>query len=299
MVAAATADGTFVWSFDPRALGIANPELVTGGPNLLAYGEGHVAVIDRAGSVVGRGVYKALKPGDSNLLPDPTGTRWAWTTLETVPWGGGPSPTPQVTSLWVAGVGQPPHKVRAWTGDYEVIGGQWSDAGIVIVKVFSTCGLDPQSSALVDPATGAETALFGAGRWPLDVGAGLHVATGVDLTSLYVEGAAQITRTYPLPIHVARVDPSGSRVFVSTFGELGCGGKPMAATSILAVPSGAQTTIDGFYADSWLDDTHVLGRTVVPHSDGGFDWSAHVQVADLSGQRSDVVLGTLIGVLRP
>src|ERR1700716_2564791 len=38
MVAATTADGAFVWSFDPRTLAIANPVLVPSGPNLLAYG---------------------------------------------------------------------------------------------------------------------------------------------------------------------------------------------------------------------------------------------------------------------
>jgi hypothetical protein len=57
MVAAATPDGAFVWSFDPRALAIANPVLVTGGPNLLAYGDGKVVVINRAGAVIGHGVY--------------------------------------------------------------------------------------------------------------------------------------------------------------------------------------------------------------------------------------------------
>jgi hypothetical protein len=80
---------------------------------------------------------------------------------------------------------------------------------------------------------------------------------------------------------------------------MGCGGRPEAATSIIAVPSGTQTTIDGFFADAWLDDTHVLGRSLVVRSAGDFDWSAHVQVADLLGQKSDVALGTLVGVLRP
>src|SRR5207302_2025093 len=153
---------------------------------------------------------------DPELLPEPTGMRWAWTTLDSKPVDGASNPTPRVSSLWVAGVRQPPRKVKTWTGDYEILGAQWSDAGIVIVKLTYTCGLNPHSSVLVDPATGAETALFGDGRWPLDVGAGLHVAMSVDSTSLYVEGAAQVTKTYPLLIHRARVDSSGSRVFVST-----------------------------------------------------------------------------------
>jgi hypothetical protein len=297
MVAAATADGAFAWAFDPRTLGFPNPQFVTGGPNLMAYGAGRVAVIDRTGKAIGHGVITNQKPGDSGLLAEPTGKRWAWTTLDTNSVNGGSNSPPDVSSLWVAGVGQAPRKLSSWTGHYQVMGVQWSDAGIVVVKLITTCGWDPQSSVLVDPATGSETALFGAGRWPLDVRAGVHVAMGVDSPSLFVEGAAQITKAYSLPIHRAGVDSSGSRVFVSTFGVLGCGGQPKAATSIMELPSGAQTTIDGFFADTWLDDAHLLGRSLQTSSASG--WSAHVQVADLSGSISNVALGTLIGVLRP
>jgi hypothetical protein len=284
-VAAASPDGTFVWSFEPRSLGIASPAFVTSGPNLLAYGGGKVAVIDRAGNVIGHGVYNGLPEGGyPELLPAPTGTRWAWMALD---------------SLWVAGVGQAPTRVRTWNASDGVLARQWSDAGIVIVKLTPTCGLNPQSSALVDPVRGTETPLFGAGRWPLDVRSGLSVAMGVDDRTLYVIGRAQITRAYPLPIQGAGVDPSGSRLFVSTFGELGCGGVPTAATSIIDVASTSQTTIDGFFADAWLDDQHLLGRSLVTHPDGGFDWSSRVRVADLSGHESDLVMGTLVGVLRP
>jgi hypothetical protein len=298
MVAATTADGAFVWSFDPRTLAIANPVLVTSGPNLFAYGEGKVAVIDRAGTVIGHGMYTGDHGGYPVLFPAPTGIRWAWTTLDTTPVYGTGTPTPAVSSLWVAGVGQRPTRVRTWTGGYEVIASQWSDAGIVIIKATRTCGLNPQSSALVDPTRGAETALFGADRWPLDVKAGLRVAMGVNGGSLYVMGTARITRTYPLPIAGAGVDPSGSRLYVSTFGVQGCGGQPKAATSVIAVASNTQTTIDGFFADAWLDDQHLLGRSLVTFPAGGMDWGSRVRIADLSGHRSDLVMGRLVGVLR-
>jgi hypothetical protein len=291
MVAAATPDGAFVWSFDPGHLGIADPTLVTNGPNLLAYGGGSVAVIDRTGAVIGHGAF----PGQE-LYPAPTGLSWAWTTRDSE----AAPPAPQASSLWVAGVGQRPTRVRTWTGGYVVMARQWSDAGIVVVKVGESCGGYPQSSALVDPARGTETALFGAGRWPLDVRAGLRVAMGADGPSLYVIGAVQITRTYPLPIHRAGVDPSGSRLFVSTFGEQGCGGQVKAATSVIEVASNSQTTIDGFFADAWLDDQHLLGRSLLPqHPAQGPAWSSSVQVADLSGHESDLARGTLVGVLRP
>jgi hypothetical protein len=283
-VAAATTDGAFVWSFDPHALGLGSPALVTSGPNLLAYGEGKVAVIDRAGNAIGHGVYNGLQDGGyPELFPAPTGLRWAWMTTN---------------SLWVAGVGQAPTRVRSWTGDNSVMARQWSDAGIVVVKLTPTCGLNPQSSALVDPVRGTETPLFGAGRWPLDVRSGLSVAMGTGDGTLYVIGRARITKTYPLPIHGAGVDPSGSRLFVSTFGMQGCGGRPQAATSVIDVASTSQTTIDGFFADAWLDDQHLLGRSAVTRPGGGFDWSSHVQVADLAGHRSDLVMGKLVGVLR-
>jgi hypothetical protein len=300
MVAAATADGAFVWSFDPRTLAIANPVLVTSGPNLLAYGDGKVVVVNRAGTVIGHGVYTRNRDGSyPELFPAPTGVRWAWTTLDTTRVYGTATPTPEVSSLWVAGVGQRPARVRTWTGGYEVAARQWSDAGIVIVKLVYTCGLNPQSSALVDPTRGAETALFGADRWPLDVRAGLRVAMGVNDGSLYVMGAARITRTYPLPIHRAGVDPSGSRLFVSTSGEQGCGGQEKAATSVIDVASNTQTTIDGFFADGWLDDQHLLGRSLVMHPVYGLDWSSRIRIADLSGHESDLAMGTLVGVLAP
>jgi len=300
MVDATTPDGTFVWSFDPRTLAIADPELVTGGPNLLAYGEGKVVVVNRAGAVIGHGQYTAQRDGTyRDVFPAPTGMRWAWTTLDTTPVTGTATPAPQVSSLWVAGVGQRPTRVRTWTGDYEVTARQWSDAGIVIVKMTVTCGLNPRSSALVDPTRGVETALFGAGRWPLDVGAGLSVATGVNDASVYVIGTARITRTYPLPVQRAGVDRSGRRLFVSTFGEQGCGGQKKAATSVITVASNTQTTIDGFFADAWLDDEHLLGRSLVTHPAGGFDWSSRVRIADLSGHESDLVMGKLVGVLQP
>jgi hypothetical protein len=299
MVGATTPDGAFVWSFDPRTLAIADPALVTGGPNLLAYGQGKVVVVDRAGAVIGHGVYTGQRDGSyPELFPGPTGTRWAWISLETTPVTGAATPAPQVSSLWVAGVGQRPTRVRTWTGDYEVTARQWSDAGIVVVKMTVTCGLNLRSSALVDPARGTETALFGAGRWPLDVRAGLRVAMGVDDGSLYVMGTAQFTRTYPLPVQGAGVDPSGSRLFVSTFGEQGCGGQEKAATSIIAVASNTQTTIEGFFAYAWLDDQHLLGRSLVTHPAVGSDWRSRVRIADLSGNVSDLAMGTLVGVLR-
>jgi hypothetical protein len=300
MVAATTPDGAFVWSFDPRTLAIGNPELVTGGPNLLAYGEGKVVVVDRAGTVIGHGVYTGQRDGNyPELFPAPTGMRWAWTTLDTTPGTGTATPAPQVSSLWVAGVGQRPTRVRTWTGDYQVTARQWSDAGIVVVKMTTMCGLNPQSSALVDPTRGAETALFGAGRWPLDVRAGLRVAMGVDDQSVYVMGTARITRTYPLPVQRAGVDRSGSRLFVSTFGEQGCGGQMKAATSVITVASNTQTTIEGFFAHAWLDDQHLVGRSLVTHpAAGGFDWGSRVRIADLSGNVSDLAMGTLVGVLQ-
>jgi hypothetical protein len=291
MVAAATPDGAFVWSFDPGSLGIANPTLVTSGPDLLAYGGGKVSVIDRSGNVIGHGTSAA----GAQLLPAPTGRSWAWTTRDST----AEPPAPQVSSLWVAGIGQSPTRVKTWTGPYSMSGRQWSDAGIVVVAIGPNCGGEPESSSLVDPASGAETALFGAGRWPLDVRAGLAVAKSVDGGALYVTGAAQIARSYPLPVAGAGVAPAGGRLFVSTFGEGGCGGVPRAATIVIEVASTSQTTIDGFFADAWLDDQHLLGRSPLAQPANGSIWGTDVQLADVSGHVSDLVAGTLVGVLRP
>jgi hypothetical protein len=292
MVAAATPDGASVWAFDPGHLGIANPTLVTSGPNLLAYGGGSVAVIDRTGTVIGHG---ASAP-NQDIYPAPDGLSWTWTTLDST----AQPPAPQASSLWTAGLGQHPTKVKTWTGDYTVIARQWSDAGIVVVKLGESCGGYPQSSALVDPSHGTETALFGAGRWPLDVRAGLSLGTDREARTLYVIGRAQITRAFPLLVQGAGVDPSGSRLFVSTSGMTGCGGVPKAATSVIDVASNSQTTIDGFFADAWLDDQHLLGRSLLPNQPvQGMEFNSRISVADLSGHESDLAVGTLVGVLRP
>jgi len=298
-VAATTADGTSLWAFDPHTIALPDPVLRTGGPNLLAIGDGRVVVIDRTGAVIGRGTYSGDSEmgGVPTMHPSPTGTRWAWTTVTTAPAPGASTAGPHASTLWVAGLGEAPHRVRTWTGDYGVASRQWSDAGIVVVKYDDSCGQLPTSSALVDPASGAESALFGANRWPLDVRAGLRVAMDTDHRSLYVAGTAQMTRTYPLPIQAAGIGPSGSRLFVSGLAMSGCGGTAKAATSVVDVPSGQETTLAGFFAEAWLDDTHLLGRSPVQGPPQSVTWSAHVQVADLSGHRSDLALGTLVGVL--
>jgi hypothetical protein len=299
MVAATTADGTSRWAFDPHTLGMPDPTLVTGGPNLLAIGDGRVVIIDRTGAVIGRGTYSGDSPMGAvpAMYPSPTGTRWAWTTVSTVPQAGASTAGPHATSLWVAGLGELPHKVRTWTGEFDVDSRQWSDAGIVVVKLDYSCGLVPLSSVLVDPATGAESALFGPNRWPLDVRGGLRVAMDSDHKSLYVAGTAQMTRTYPLLIQAANISPAGSRLFVSSLAMSGCGGTATAATSVVDVPSGQETTIAGFFAEAWLDDVHLLGRSPVQGPPQSVTWSAHVQVADLSGHLDDLALGTLVGVL--
>lgn len=299
-VAAAKPDGTIVWSFDPARLGISTPSLVTGGSGLFVYGGGQVAVIDRAGAIVGHGTY-SKGPALSwypDIFPSPTGALWTWTTLDAAPGQGTANPGPQVSSLWVAGSGQAPRRVRTWTGDYSAAARQWSDAGIVVLKVTDMCGWDVHSSELVDPATGSETPLFGAALVPLDVHAGVQVAMSTDTPSVQVAGAARLTRTFDLPVQKAGVAPSGDRLFVTTFGMTGCGGVPRAMTAVIDAGSGSATAIDGFFADAWLDDDHLLGRTLTPEANNGMKWSAHLQVADLAGSRSDLVLGTLVGVLR-
>src|SRR5262249_2765389 len=144
-----------------------------------------------------------------------------------------------------------------------------------------------------------ETSLFGDGRWPLDVHAGIRVAKDADKPTVYVTGKAQISRSYPLPVVGAGIDPSGSRLFVSTFGETGCGGRVATATGVVDAASNSQTMIEGFLAEAWLDDQHLLGRTVADGPVGEAVWGPDVLVADLSGHESSLAAGTLVGVLRP
>lgn len=283
-IAATAADGTPLWAFDPKTLGIVGPTFTTAGPHLLAVGKGVVLVIDRTGTIIGRGVF----PGGTGMAyvapvtPGPSGTRWAWL---------------DGSSLWVAGLGEAPHRVTSWAGAVAL--NLWSDAGIVITKLSPTCGVDAVSSVLVDPATGAEQALFGAHLWPLDVHGGVRVAVGPDSATIQVAGSAQFSRTLPMPVSAAGISPSADRLFASAVAMTGCGGEARATTGVFDVATGDQTEIDGFFADAWLDDTHLLGRSVEPSPPQGITWSAHVEVADLGGHTSDLVLGTLVGVLHP
>jgi hypothetical protein len=308
-VGAATIDGTWLWSFDPHVLGVANEQLVTAGPNLIAYGSsgpssdgGTVAVVDRTGHVFYRGIYTAgARPTFlSDIRPDPTGTRWAWSTLDSALSTPQTSSQPWVSSVWIGGIGMQSRKLKTWTepNGTEIDVRQWSDQGIVLLRLASTCGWQPQSSSLLDPGSTREEPLFGADLLPLDVHAGVHVAMDGSGTGLRLEGSASGTYTYELLIQGARVNPSGTRVEVSTLSMSGCGGVFKAGTGVIGLTTGRQTMLAGFFAGGWLDDDHLVGRTAMPAPVQSTNWGASVQIADLTGHVTDVVRGNPIGVIR-
>lgn len=310
-VGAVAADGTWLWSFDPKSAGLADRQFVAAGPNLIAFEQGSAAqgvtgaitVVDRAGGVVYRGAYTAavLNGGMfTGIWPDPSGTRWAWSTLDSAPQTPASTSQPWVSSVWVGGVGLQPRKLKSWSepNGTEVDVRMWSDDGIVLLTIAATCGWDPKSSSLLDPSSGGEQPLFGPSVVPLDVHAGVQVGMDTSSNSVVLAGAARGAVKYDLPIHRAGVNPGGTRIEVSTLGMSGCGGVFTAATAVIDVGSGSQATIPNFFADAWLDDDHLLGRTALPAPVQSALWSSHIQVADLAGHVTDVVQGNLIGVLR-
>ncbi len=300
-VGAVTTGGGWLWSFQPDSLGVPNPQFVSAGPYLIAYGwaqpeGGRIAVVDRSGAVVARSSYNS----PAVIIPDPSGTQWAWVNISS-----------NVYSLWVGGLDQAPREIKSWSepSGYELTVPQWSDEGIVLLRVYTACGVEtPEGSSLFDPVTGVETPLFAAGQTPLDVHAGVHVAMAVVdgsspssvSWSLYLAGSASGTYQYDLPIRKAAVSPDGSHVEVSMMGEMGCGGGPAeTATDLIDLATGAQTRLPGFFADGWLDDDHLLGSTVTATSGNpaGGVRSTDIQISDMGGQVHNVVIGELVGVL--
>jgi hypothetical protein len=298
--------GKALWSFKEQTV-IASDQGVSAyvaGSHLLLAGAGSVAVIDRGGVVVGRGTTTraAAIPGDAYIHPDPTGTRWAWSTIDRAPQaiGGSTAPADQWSgAVWVAGIGEAPHRVQQWTEpsatSVEVF--LWSDRGIVTAVVPGTCAptAEETSTAILDPATGRSTPLQGGDRHVVDVHRGLVLAMRQPET-LLVSGDSTFTVT-GRPVsngeHLAdaAISPDGAHVYGSLTAMSGCGGVPEVRTMVIDVAAQHTTVLTGMYASGWYDDAHLVVHGAEDHD---------LRVVDLAGAGGGTVLarGFLVGVLR-
>jgi hypothetical protein len=298
--------GTVQWSFNPdtvvgRGNGFGS---TTAGSHLLLTHDTTVTVIDRGGRVIGTGasVGSAAIPGGANISPDPTGTRWTWSTLDSAPSGGGGSTAAANRwsgAVWVAGLGEAPHHVLDWSepGGTTVQVFLWSDRGIVTAVVPGLCAPTPEetSTALLDPATGHSTPLAGGDRHVVDVHAGLVLAMRQPET-LLVTGAHAATLT-ERPVtdgeHLvgAAISPDGAHVFGSMTSMSGCGGVPEVRTAVLDPATQQSTVLSDVFAEDWYDNAHLIVH-------GPSDNALRVVDLDGRGDPAPLTHGTLVGVLR-
>src|SRR5205807_740170 len=163
--------------------------------------------IDRQGNDVGHGAY-TRSPGlvyYGQIFPSAGGIAWAWSTLDSEPGTG-----PWTSSVWTASPGSLPRKVKRFSepNGTEIHVRQWSDSGIVLLKVLVACGGgNAMSTTLLNPATAAERQIFGSGVLPMDVQTGVRAGLNLAQNSVTVVGAASWTYRYALPVYQARVNP--------------------------------------------------------------------------------------------
>jgi hypothetical protein len=293
---------TPLWSFKPDSVvGTQNVSSSTAGSNLLLAGGGSVAVVDRGGVVIGRGSYvlSTTFSGPYSVYPDPAGRRWTWSTVDSAPQTtGNGHDAPWTGAVWVAGIGEAPHRVQQWTEPsgttVEVF--LWSDRGIVTAVVPGTCSptLEETSTAVLDPATGRSVPLAGGDRHVVDVHRGLVLALRQP-TTLLVGGAQDVTLT-ERPVSQgehfvdAAISPDGAHVYGSMTSMSGCGGIPQVRTVVVDAATHAATTLPDVFAEGWYDNAHLVVHAVSDDK---------LRIVDLNGGGSGQVVthGWLIGVL--
>jgi hypothetical protein len=254
-------------------------------------------VIDRDGVVAGHG-----STGSTNLHPDPTGTRWAWATLDHSPSAAQGSTAPADRwsgGVWVAGLGEAPHEVESWTepagNGVEIF--LWSDRGIVTAVVPETCApvIQETSTALLDPATGRSTPLAGADRHVVDVHAGLVLAMRQPETLLVTGGHSATLTERPVQngehLAAAAISPDGTHVFGSMTSMSGCGGEPEVRTAVLDPATQRSTVLRDVFAVAWFDQSHLVVR-------GAQGNGLRIVDLDGAGPAAPLVHGFLVGVVR-
>jgi hypothetical protein len=292
VIAAFDAGGVAQWSFTAASVvggdDAQSTALAVGGSNLLLARGDKLAVIDRAGVVRGR---SAVSGFAWDLHADPTGTRWAWSAID-----GSSQTEPFHGAVWVGGLDERPHRVQEWTTDpATVMVVLWSDRGIVTARVPQGCGpyLQERSTAVLDPATGRSTPLFGHDRHVTDVHAGLEL--GVHASTLMVTGRTTMVVDRPSSdgiVATAAISPDGGHVLGSLVADGGCGSPPRVHTVVGDTMAASWTALDGIYAVGWFDNGHmVVGDT---------PYGGPLRIVDLAGHGDTAPLtrGTFVGVLR-
>ena len=294
------ASGTPLWSVP---LSTALPQVGVAGPRIFEVQTNQVSVFDRNGHPLGSGD----RP-DGSAVFSPTSAEWAWSHWD----GVSPSPLPSSGSatasgsFWVAGVGEPAHKVYSWTeteSSQTVLNAfdglvMWSDQGLVSSEVppWAWCASGHQgASYIIDPASGARTNL--AGDAVVDVHAGVIVSApreGANTPqSIILGGRTSFTWTNSAApeynIEDVHVSPAGDVVAVALITP-GCAGQvPKAQTALISVADHSVRFVADAAASGWLDDTHLIADVNLG--------TLELDVVGLDGTRSLLGHGRLLGVL--
>ena len=296
--------GTPLWSvpYDGRNV----PQVFTAGPRIFELDDMSetVSVFDRTGHPLGHGD----APNADDVF-SPTTSQWAWSTDDGVT----PSPLPssgtstRTGSFWVAGVGEPAHKVYTWseTESAQTVSSavdaltMWSDQGLVSSQPppWAGCADEHQSASyVVNPVTGARTDL--ARDAVVDVRAGVVVSAppaGANAPqSLVLSGRTSFTWTNSADGYYvvgASVSPLGSTVAVGLLSPAGCTGSvPEAQTALISVANHSVRFIAGALAERcWLDDTHMVATVNLGTN--------QLDVVGIDGTRSPLGHGQCGGVL--
>lgn len=253
---------------------------------------GSVAVLDRAGNVMGLGSF------DSTVLccdvaGGPSGTQWAWSVDDSLD---APDGAQHHGRIMVEGLGIPAHSVYAWVapvGSTERVGA-WTDMGIVMQRVsLAGCGVGfhpDTASFLVDPLTGALTSLF-SGQAYLDASHRVRVALSPRSQSTVVVNGADHSQAGTI-VDGAYVSPDGTRVGVARLTPIPCasGESARAGTELITVATGREAVLPGCEIRGWFDTTHFVCAA--------FNSTTYV-LHDLAGKEvATLGTGSFVGVLQ-
>jgi hypothetical protein len=169
----------------------------------------------------------------------------------------------------------------------------------------------------MDPSSGRLTPLYGSDRHVTDLHRGVSAGirstydpgTRVETNQVFVGyGVPERIITIPgvaAPDHLtddALVSPDGAWIAASLTAEGGCGGVPEVRTAIVDTETGALHIITDFFAQAWVDSSHLAGYRETARTDPATgqqlpERDPHLLLADLGGTIVDLPKGTFLAVI--
>jgi hypothetical protein len=223
-----------------------------------------VAVLSRAGNVVGSSTVP-LSPGSfSQIEVSPSGTEWAWVVDQT------PNATGKHHGLVeVGGIGEAVRTVYRWVapmGFTETVAA-WTNTGIIMFRVQSGgCGVGfhPDfASFVINPTTGSLSDLFSGNENYLGASSGVTVASlGNDEHSVLIDGVKYSESKSS--IAGAYISPDGAHVAVSRINfSGGCAGStPKLTVEMVTVANHSHVDLQNLTADGWWDDDQFIANNL-------------------------------------